>query len=184
MTSRIHSAANIALLLALPFTPTIAGVPYSYPISSSFHPVCSPASNRRPVALLEQRASHPFSPKDLRTRSRSWEWGRLSVSRWKWLQTDHIYIRSDARLKEMRKVGVYVETFLQEFCKGLGKPKLSLHLFGTLHSFSRYSSLRGQRREAAFFDHDYMEVVAFLPSGGKRDHVLGQIWRAIEELYY
>ena len=184
MTSRILSAAKIALLLALPFTPTIAGVPYSYPISSSFHPVCSPASNRRPVALLEQRASHPSSPKDLRVRSRGWEWGRLSVPRWKWLQTDHIYIRSDARLKEMRKVGVYVETFLQEFRKGLGKPELTLHLFGSQNSFSRYSFFRGQRAEVPFFDPDYMEVVGFVPSEGKRDQVLGQIRRAIRELYY
>ncbi len=184
MTSRILSAAKFALLLALPFTPRIAGVPYSYSISPSFHPVCSPASNRRPVALLEQRASHPFSPKDLRNRSRSWVWGRLSVPRWKWLQTDHLYIRSDARLKEMRKVGVYVETLLHELRKGPGRRVLTLHLFGSQKSFSRYSSFRGQRAEVPFFDPDYMEVVAFLPSGGDRDHGLGQIRRAIEELYY
>ena len=84
----------------------------------------------------------------------------------------------------MRKVGIYVETFLQELPKGLGMPNLTLHLFGTLNSFSRYSSLRGQRREVPFFDPDYKEVVAFVPSEGKRDQVLGQIRRAIEELYY
>jgi hypothetical protein len=61
---------------------------------------------------------------------------------------------------------------------------LTLHLFGSQKSFSRYSSFRGQRAEVPFFDPDYMEVVAFLPSGGDRDHGLGQIRRAIEELYY
>ena len=83
----------------------------------------------------------------------------------------------------MRKIGVYIETFLQELGKAQGRREFTLHLFGTENSFARYSSLRGQRREVPFLDHDYEEVVGFLPSEGKRDLVFREIGRVIEELY-
>ncbi len=174
------SMAKLVLILLFPFVPAFAGVLGSASTSSSFHPVCSLASNSRPAALRGQRASLPFSEKALRIRSENWKWGWLSVPRWKWLQTDHLYIRTNGRLREVRKVALFVESFLSSVQAGSIQFRLTLHIFRDRESFARYASLRGRNKSVPFFDHDYQEVVTFLSSMEDRDLVLEGTQRVIE----
>ena len=141
------------------------------PGPASLPPPCTPGAPGCPDG---GGPSSPFSPRAVREASRTWEWKNLETPGWKLLMADHVVLRGDVPVAELRRSGAYLEEFFRMLESALGGDTsglmFSCRIFADPGDFRRYAARRGAANAESFYDPRTSELVVCL------EGVRGDAW--------